>query len=44
MVLANYLANISDFNLIDGVVYEAVLNMLLNAGTYNLTLYLLTYF
>ena len=44
VVLANYLANIDSFNLFDGVVYEAVLVMLMNALTFNLSLFLIKYF
>ena len=44
VVLANYLANMENFNLFDGVVYEAVFVMLLNAITPNISTIFITYF
>ena len=44
MVLANFLADIDNFNLFDGVVFEGVLVMIVNAITPNLVLIFLVYF
>ena len=44
VILSTFLADISGFNIFEGVIFEVVLVMSLNAVTPNLTLIFLNYF